>query len=110
MNEFLSLNQETDKKLITSLNIFLLLVIYYESYEIYLGFFSSYNLYYVFSAKKTGDYPFAMIKNDYIHIHHWMYCSLFLGIAIYFENVFLIGFFYGGISHGIQYSDWLEIC
>jgi hypothetical protein len=36
-------------------------------------------------------------------------CLLFLLFAMYYNQLFLIGFFYGGISHGIQYSDWLDI-
>jgi hypothetical protein len=109
MNEFLSLTFENDKKLMISLDIFTLLTIYYYSYYLPFGFLCSYNIYYIFSAKQTGDYAFGMIKNDYIHIHHWLYCSAFLLLAMYYEELFLIGFFYGGISHGIQYGDWLDI-
>ena len=108
-NNFLSLSYENDRKLIISLYMFSFLIIYYNSYYLIFGFITSYNLYYFFGAKKSGDYAFMMIKNNYIHIHHWIYCSLFLLFSIYYENIFLIGFFYGGISHGIQFNDWLII-
>ena len=65
------------------------------------GFVISYKVY----------YAWGMIKSDTFHIHHWLYCSIILititllGIA----HPFMIGLCFGGITHGIQFSDWYII-
>lgn len=65
------------------------------------GFVISYKVY----------YSWGMIKSDTFHIHHWLYCSIILititllGIA----HPFMIGLCFGGITHGIQFSDWYII-
>ena len=76
-----------------------------------LGFMLSYQLYYKYSALKTGDPSYGMVKSQYIHIHHWLYCFIFLMVTFYleFKNYFLIGLCCGGIAHGIQYADWYQI-
>ena len=73
------------------------------------GFVISYKVYYAYN--KTGEYSWGMIKSDTFHIHHWLYCSIILititllGIA----HPFMIGLCFGGITHGIQFSDWYII-
>lgn len=113
INEIKSLNElfniNNDNKIIICISLFLLFILYYKSLYLIIGFIFSYNLYYFYSAKKTGDYSFMMLKNNYIHIHHWLYCLLLLLLSLYYEYLFFIGFFYGGVVHGIQYSDWLNI-
>lgn len=74
-----------------------------------IGFIISYQLYYKYGAIKTGDPAFGMLKfSNGIHNHHWIYCST--GLLIYKNyfgnNSFIIGLGYGGIFHGIQFSDW----
>lgn len=70
------------------------------------GFVISYKVYCAYD--KTGEYAWGMIKSDTFHIHHWLYCSIILititllGIA----HPFMIGLCFGGITHGIQFSDW----
>ena len=73
------------------------------------GFVISYKVYCAYD--KTGEYSWGMIKSDTFHIHHWLYCSIILititllGIA----HPFMIGLCFGGITHGIQFSDWYII-
>ena len=74
-----------------------------------IGFVISYQIYYTYAARKTGDYSWIIIQD--IHVHHWLYCSIgfiilwMLGIA----NPFITGLCFGGITHGIQFSDWNTI-
>lgn len=69
------------------------------------GFVISYKVY-TYCAK--GDDAYGMIISDTFHIHHWLYCSIILititllGIA----HPFMIGLCFGGITYGIQFSDW----
>ena len=71
-----------------------------------LGFITSYQLYYIYGSRKTGDVWSIKIKQ--VNLHHWIYCfSIFIimwlcGIA----HPFITGLCFGGITHGVQYSDW----
>lgn len=96
----------------TRLLISLVCLYYYNliNLQFNLGFMTSYQLYYIFSANKTGEHSWGMLKSKYIHIHHWLYCSFFLCILFITEyNSFLAGIFSGGIAHGIQYTDWYKV-
>ncbi|MEK9184745.1 MAG: hypothetical protein AAB866_01090, partial [Patescibacteria group bacterium] len=62
-------------------------------------------------GKKEGEklersFRFA-IKNYYIHIHHWIWCSLLLVLflIIDFRNQFTLGFLVGSIIQGLFYRD-----
>lgn len=73
-----------------------------------LGFIISYQVYYIYAGRKTGEYSVAIIKIKNIHVHHWIYCSIIV-IMIWvlgMNSPFIIGVCFGGITHGIQYSDW----
>ena len=76
-----------------------------------IGFVISYQIYYTYGARKTGGYSWGMCIIQNIHIHHWLSCSIcftifwILGIA----NPFITGLCFGGITHGIQFSDWNTI-
>ena len=75
------------------------------------GFVISYKVYCAYGEHRIGEYAWGMIKSDTFHIHHWLYCSIILititllGIA----HPFMIGLCFGGITHGIQFSDWYII-
>ena len=73
-----------------------------------IGFIISYQLYYTYGGKKTGDYSCDMINISNVHIHHWVYCSIIVSfiLIIGIESSFIIGICFGGITFGIQFSDW----
>ncbi len=65
----------------------------------------------LFAGKKEGDrlersFRF-LIKDYYVHIHHWIYCSVLLIVflIINFQNQFVIGFLIGSIIQGLLYRD-----
>ena len=71
------------------------------------GFLLTYSIFTLFGAKKEKECVAFMININNIHIHHLMYFSLFLLIALHFKaNSFILGGLLGGICHGIQYNDW----
>ena len=76
-----------------------------------LGFIISYQLYYKYGASKTGELVFGMLKFSKVHIHQWLYCSISLIIFWTFDisHPFFIGLGFGGIVHGIQFSDWSNV-
>ena len=47
------------------------------------------------------------IKNYYIHIHHWIWCSVLLVVflVIGFQNQFMLGLLLGSIVQGMFYRD-----
>jgi len=74
-----------------------------------IGFITSYQLYYTYGASKTGDPAFGMLKfSNGFHLHHWMYCTILLiGMwVLQINHPLSIGLGFGGIVHGIQFSDW----
>jgi hypothetical protein len=74
-----------------------------------LGFVFSYQMYVTYGAKKTGQAAWCMIEYGGCHLHHWLYCLLVLPIVFYFmRSCFVIGLCFGGIVHGIQFSDWCD--
>ena len=79
--------------------------------QIGAGFLTSYNLYYTFGARRSGEKSFGMIIiNSAIHIHHWQYCCMILSglIVTGTSTPLLIGLCWGGIMHGIQFDDWFK--
>ena len=98
-------------RILFCLAIFIFIIKYYNTNLNYLhlivGFISSYSLYCIFGAQKTGDIvPFMLIINK-MHIHHWMYASIFLLFAIHYNyNSLIIGILLGAVLHGIQFKDW----
>jgi hypothetical protein len=76
-----------------------------------LGFIISYQLYYKYGASKTGELVFGMLKFSKVHIHHWLYCTILLIIFWTFDilHPFFIGLGFGGMVHGIQFSDWSNV-
>lgn len=73
-----------------------------------IGFVISYQLYYTYGPRKIGDYSLTIIKLDRVYVHHWLYCFVILIITwlLGISNPFIIGLCSGGITHGIQFSDW----
>ena len=90
--------------------LFLVIIIYPVISRVLLsiiGFLISYQIYYKYGAVQTGDLSFGMLKFDGIHIHHWMYCTILCIICVMLGSYpLLIGLCFGGITHGIQFSDW----
>ena len=76
-----------------------------------LGFIISYQLYYKYGASKTGELVFGMLKFSKVHVHHWLYCTILLIIlwTLDISHPFFIGLGFGGIVHGIQFSDWSNV-
>ena len=110
----INLCKESHKRLILVILLFILylyiLPYNYDYTPIFLGTIISYHMYCVYSAKKTGEKT-IMLKYKNIHIHHWMYFTVFLVLACnrHEPNSILIGLFFGPICHGIQYKDWDQI-
>ena len=71
-----------------------------------LGFITSYQIYYIYGSRKTGD--LYVIKIKQVTLHHWIYClSIFIIMWLFgIAHPFITGFCFGGITHGIQFSDW----
>ena len=54
-----------------------------------------------------------LIKDHYVHVHHWIYCSLLILLMIFlgYVNSLIIGFLFGGVLQGLQYRDrFVIIC
>ena len=103
----------SEKRVIIALNIFLILILHMKIENIILGlvgFLIGYQTYYKYGAGKTGDKVWGMLRYQGIHIHHWVYCLIFLCLQwiLLDNNPFIMGLLFGGIIHGIQYSDWDE--
>ncbi|MBP6974560.1 MAG: hypothetical protein KBB54_01305 [Candidatus Pacebacteria bacterium] len=69
----------------------------------------------IISGKHEGDKIEKslrfIIKGYYIHIHHWIWCSILLGVyvAVGFQNHLVIGILVGSIVQGLTYRDRLVI-
>ena len=77
-----------------------------------VGFLISYQLYYLYGTRRSGEQAYGqLVLYSRWHIHHWCYCLLFLiSLAILdASHPFLTGLCFGGITHGVQYSDWYVI-
>jgi hypothetical protein len=73
-----------------------------------IGFIISYQIYYTYGSRTSGDNTWGMIITKNIHIHHWIYCFVLL-ISVWISGIghpFIIGLCSGGITHGIQFPDW----
>ncbi|MEI7688617.1 MAG: hypothetical protein WCI91_00350 [Candidatus Nomurabacteria bacterium] len=65
----------------------------------------------LFAGKYEGDkiersLRFS-IKNNYLHIHHWIFCLTLLIIILIlgFKNELIIGLLIGSIVQGLTYKD-----
>jgi len=105
---------DKEKRIDISIIIFIITLIYPTVIRLFFGIFGfiiSYQLYYKYGVSKIKLSTFRIMKNSKVHIHHWLYCSLLL-ITIYALDIshpFFIGLGFGGIIHGIQFSDWSNI-
>ena len=73
------------------------------------GCMTSYTIYSIFGAKRTGERSWGMITfSNGIHIHHWLYCTIIciLTYALNISHPFVTGLMFGGVLHGLQFSDW----
>ena len=100
-----------ETRILISLVLFLLFITYDIIIRLFIGsigFCISYQIYYTYAARNTGEYSWGMITIPNFHIHHWLYCSIVIVFIwmIGAENSFIIGLCFGGITHGVQYSDW----
>ena len=76
-----------------------------------IGLLIGYFFWKLFAGKHEGDkiersFRF-LIRGYYIHIHHWIWCTLLL---MYFfitsyQNYFVFGILIGSIIQGLQYRD-----
>ena len=85
------------------------------SAQFLVGFLLSYYLYYFLASKTTGGYSYGQLKctlcKKQVHFHHWCYCLVvFFCLSIWYPWSFCLGLCCGGIVHGLQYSDWYQIC
>jgi hypothetical protein len=74
-----------------------------------IGFITTYQIYYIYGTKLTGQPSWGMLKYSGWHIHHWFYCVNILVILLLLLDTvhpIIIGLCFGGIVHGIQFSDW----
>lgn len=105
-----------NKRVLMVCSLFLAVILYPAVHSLFLGllgFTVSYQLYYVFGAAKTGGKAWGMLIWHGIHLHHWLYCLLLLIVYFYTLCVYnmainklITGLLFGGITHGIQFSDW----
>jgi hypothetical protein len=59
----------------------------------------------------SGEQVWGMLKTKNFHLHHWMYCSLLL-LAVWMAGLthpLVLGALFGGIAHGVQFSDWDKV-
>lgn len=69
----------------------------------------------LFAGKYEGDKSERslsfLIKNYYVHIHHWFWSLILLAILFFLNirNQFLYGFLIGSIIQGLTYKDWYLI-
>jgi nitrate reductase NapE component len=100
-------------RVLLSLNVFLAFLLYPVLAKILwgnLGFIISYQVYYNYGALKAGQPAWGMLTWKGVHIHHWLYCAVGLvGCWILgLQHPFLVGLFFGGITHGLQFPDWSQ--
>ena len=100
-----------ENRICISILFFIVFLIYDIILKIFfgsIGFVISYQIYYTYGSRKIGDYAWGMLITKNLHIHHWMYCFVLLMIAWLsgLAHPFIIGLCSGGITHGIQFSDW----
>lgn len=76
-----------------------------------LGILAGFIFWKIVSGKQEGDkieksFRF-IVRGYYIHIHHWIWCSLLLVILILlkYNNPFVLGFLIGSIAQGLMYKD-----
>lgn len=66
----------------------------------------------IFAGRHEGDRPKRslrfLIGREYIHIHHWIYCTLIV-VLFFLIDIFhpiLYGFLIGAALQGFTYRDW----
>lgn len=75
------------------------------------GLLIGYFFWKLFSGKREGDKierSFRiLIRGYYLHIHHWIWCTLVIIFLIItgYENLFVFGLLIGSIIQGLQYRD-----
>lgn len=76
-----------------------------------VGIIAGFLFFKLFAGKYEGDkversLRFS-IKNNYVHIHHWILCLILLLIILIlnFRNELIIGLLIGSIIQGLTYKD-----
>ncbi len=101
-----------DRRVLCTLSVFFLFVcfpLFIQICAALLGFVGTYQFFYRYGATKTGEPVWGMLQYDGWHLHHWCCCVLVLLLTgIYTRSVppLVLGACFGGIVHGIQFSDW----
>jgi hypothetical protein len=86
-------------------------IFWYNSLMIILGFLLGFLFSSIFAGAHEGDCSERslrfLVKGYYVHIHHWIYCSLILAVLfmVHFVNFFVIGVLIGAIIQGLLYRD-----
>ncbi len=76
-----------------------------------IGFVVVYHLFSTYGAQKKGERVWPTLEYQGWHVHHWCFCLVvLLATLLYTRSVhpLLLGACFGGIAHGIQFSDWKE--
>lgn len=69
----------------------------------------------IFAGKHEGDRPERSVRfmmGKYIvHIHHWLWCVVLIGLLFFFDMKSLLGygFLVGSILQGFTYKDFLWV-
>jgi len=100
-----------ENRIFMSMLLFIVLLTYEIIIKVFfggVGFVISYQIYYTYSSRRIGDCSWGMLITKKFHIHHWIYCFVILIISCLFgiAHPFMIGLCSGGITHGVQFSDW----
>lgn len=84
-------------------------------YQFFVGGILGFLFWKFFAGKYEGDRPQRsfrfLVRNYWIHIHHWVWCAIFL-IVLYISdirNLFLYGVLVGSIIQGLTYRDWFLV-
>ncbi|NMB92296.1 MAG: hypothetical protein GYA31_01575 [Parcubacteria group bacterium] len=82
---------------------------------LFLGIIIGFLFWKIFAGKYEGDRLERslrfLIKNYYIHLHHWLWSVILLVIlfSLHIKIPFLYGILIGSIIQGLTYKDWYVI-
>lgn len=80
--------------------------------QIIIGVLLGFIITFLVAGRHEGDKPKRslrfLIGKEYVHIHHWIYCSIILIVLflVDFYNPWIYGILIGAVLQGFTYRDW----
>ena len=80
--------------------------------RVLIGIIIGFSIAMLVTGRHEGDKPKRslrfLIGKEYIHVHHWIYCSIIL-IVLFLSEIFnpwIYGLLIGATLQGFTYRDW----